>query len=54
MDLPTKYRMVVVLYYFEQMTTVEIADVLFKESTVRTRLCKTEMLKKTLAGEEYV
>jgi len=56
MDLPTKYRMVVVLYYFEQMTTVEIAEVLsLKESTVRTRLCRArEMLKKTLAGEEYV
>ncbi|HOO13251.1 MAG TPA: sigma-70 family RNA polymerase sigma factor, partial [Bacillota bacterium] len=56
MDLPTKYRMVVVLYYFEGMTTVEIAAVLsLKESTVRTRLCRArEMLKKTLAGEEYV
>ena len=56
MDLPTKYRMVVVLYYFEGMTTVEIATVLsLKESTVRTRLCRArEMLKKTLAGEEYV
>jgi RNA polymerase sigma-70 factor (ECF subfamily) len=56
MDLPTRYRMVVVLYYFEQMTTVEIAEVLgLKESTVRTRLCRArEMLKKTLAGEEYI
>ena len=56
MDLPIKYRMAVVLYYFEQMTTVEIAEVLgLKESTVRTRLCRArEMLKKTLAGEENV
>jgi RNA polymerase sigma-70 factor (ECF subfamily) len=53
MDLPTKYRMVVVLYYFEELTTVEIANVLnLKESTVRTRLCRArEMLKKTLAKE---
>lgn len=56
MDLPTKYRIVIVLYYFEDMTTVEIARILnLKESTVRTRLCRArEKLKKTLAGEEFL
>ena len=56
MDLPTRYRMVVVLYYFEQMTTVEIEVVLgLNESTVSTRLCWAwEIVKKTLAGEEYI
>ncbi len=56
MDLPLKYRLAIVLYYFEDMTTVEIADTLnLKESTVRTRLYRArKMLKKTLAEEEYL
>lgn len=53
MDLPTKYRVVIVLYYFEELTTVTIAQILnLKESTVRTRLCRArEKLKKILAEE---
>ncbi|SHJ81430.1 sigma-70 family RNA polymerase sigma factor [Paramaledivibacter caminithermalis] len=56
MDLPTKYRMVVVLYYFEEFTTVEIAGILnLKESTVRTRLCRArEKLKNILAEEAII
>jgi len=56
MDLPTKYRMVIVLYYFEELTTVEIASILnLKESTVRTRLCRArEKLKKILTEEALV
>lgn len=53
MDLPAKYRLVIVLYYFEELTTVEIAEILkLKESTVRTRLCRArEKLKKDLVEE---
>jgi len=56
MDLPTKYRMVIVLYYFEEMSTREIAKALnVRESTVRTRLCRArEKLKGLLSREEYV
>lgn len=56
MDLPTKYRMVLVLYYFEEMSTREIARVLnVRESTVRTRLCRArERLKGLLSREEYM
>ncbi|MCU9613541.1 sigma-70 family RNA polymerase sigma factor [Caldibacillus lycopersici] len=39
MDLPVKYREVVILYYFKEMTTKEISIILMvKEGTVRTRL----------------
>mgnify|MGYP000847702290 CR=1 FL=1 len=53
MDLPIKYRMVTVLYYFEEMSTVEISRILdIGESTVRTRLCRArKMLKDVLSGE---
>lgn len=56
MDLPTKYRVVIVLYYFEEMSTVKIAQILnLKESTVRTRLCRgREKLKKILAEEALI
>jgi len=56
MDLPTKYRIVVVLYYFEGLNTVEIAEILdIKESTVRTRLCRArDKLKKILTEEALV
>lgn len=54
MDLPLKYRTVLALYYFEEMTTPEIAKVLkIRESTVRTRLCRgRNMLKEVLSREE--
>ncbi|SCG82579.1 RNA polymerase sigma-H factor Sigma-30 [Proteiniborus sp. DW1] len=53
MDLPTKYRIVIVLYYLEGLNTKEIAQVLnLKESTVRTRLCRArDKLKEILAEE---
>jgi len=39
MALPLKYRTVTALYYFEEMSTAEIAEILHvKENVVRTRL----------------
>ena len=39
LDLPTKYRTVIHLFYFEDMTTANIAEILsIKESTVRSQL----------------
>jgi len=56
MDLPTKYREVIVLYYFEGFTTVEISEILdLKESTVRTRLCRArDQLRRILTEEALV
>ncbi len=53
MDLPIKYRMIIVLYYFEEMSTVEISKILgIRKSTVRTRLCRArKMLKDVLSRE---
>ncbi|MCM3621852.1 sigma-70 family RNA polymerase sigma factor [Brevibacillus borstelensis] len=52
MGLPTKYREVIVLYYFEEMRTPEIAEILaLKESTVRVRLSRgLEKLRQLLKG----
>ncbi len=54
MELPPKYRAVISLYYFEDMTTGEIAGMLgISESNVRARLCRgRQMLKQTLAQED--
>lgn len=54
MDLPRKYRMTVYLFYYEDMTTDEIAKALSaKPSTVRTWLKRArEMLKSELTSEE--
>lgn len=58
MELPLKYRIVIVMYYFEELSTVEISKILkIKESTVRTRLCRArEKLKKLLSNsrEDYI
>ena len=56
MDLPQKYRTVIALYYFEELTTPEIAKRLgVKETTVRSRLSRArDMLKGILANEELV
>lgn len=54
MDLPLKYRTVVALYYFDELSTKEISSVLnIKESAVRTRLCRArKMLQDLLWREE--
>ena len=51
MALPKKYRIAVHLYYYEDYSTKEIAELLrVKEATVRTRLARArKMLKDTLS-----
>jgi len=54
MDLPLKLRTVIALYYFEEMKTPEIAQVLgISEENVRKRLCRgRELLREKLSQEE--
>jgi RNA polymerase sigma-70 factor (ECF subfamily) len=53
MDLPVKYRIVLVLYYFEELSTEEIAGILnLRKSTVRTQLCRARKMLKDLLSEE--
>ena len=43
MDLPRKYRLPISLYYFEDFTVAEIADILrISESNVKVRLHRGE------------
>ena len=51
--LPEKYRIVIYLYYYEEMSVLEIAAALSeKESTVKSKLHRArEMLKTKLKGE---
>lgn len=53
MALPPKYRTVVHLYYFEDMSVAEIADAIgARHSTVKTRLARArDRLKTLLKGE---
>lgn len=47
MNLPKKYRIAVHLFYYEDYSTREIADMLkLKEATVRTRLLRARKLLK--------
>lgn len=47
MELPLKYRTVLALHYFQEMSTGEIARVLgITEGNVRTRLCRGRALLK--------
>lgn len=47
MALPEKYRIVIYLYYYEEYSTKEIADILHaKEATIRTRLARGRKLLK--------
>ncbi|MGM0853907.1 MAG: sigma-70 family RNA polymerase sigma factor [Bacillota bacterium] len=51
-SLPLKYREVILLYYYEELSTQEIGDMLgINPSTVRTRLDRgREKMKKTMGG----
>lgn len=53
MELPIKYREVIILYYFKEFSTKEISQVLnMNEATVRTRLNRgREKLKECFAPE---
>lgn len=54
MDLPKKYRIPILLYYYEDYTTEEIAAIMkIPKGTVCTNLKRgREMLKKTLEEDE--
>lgn len=54
--LPEKYRMVIHLFYYEQLSTIQIAQLLRrKESTVRTQLTRArQLLKGMIKEEDYV
>lgn len=51
-NLPSKYRAVIHLFYYEDMNVKEISDALgLKQSTVKSRLFRArEMLRQTLKG----
>lgn len=53
MKIPQKYRSVIHLFYYEQLSTDEIAETLdMKASTVRTQLTRArEMLRNIMKGE---
>ncbi len=55
LSLPTKYREVVYLHYYEGYTAPEIARILGKNvNTVYTLLTRSkQMLKEKLGGDEY-
>ncbi|USG66837.1 sigma-70 family RNA polymerase sigma factor [Brevibacillus ruminantium] len=55
MALPTKYREVIVLYYFEEVKSPEIAELLgVKESTIRVRISRgLEKLRQSLKGGDH-
>lgn len=51
--LPMKYRMVVHLYYFEELSIAEIAQLTDqKESTVKSQMHRAREMLKGLLGEE--
>lgn len=52
MSLPIKYREVIYLFYYEELSIKEVATVIeVKENTIKTRLKKAkELLKKGLEG----
>lgn len=54
--LPAKYREVIHLYYYEDMTIQEISQILHrKNSTVRTQLTRARaLLKNIMEEDEYV
>ena len=54
MALPKKYRAIVHLYYYEDYSTREIAEMLrLKEPTVRTRLVRARKLLKQSLKEAW-
>ena len=55
LQLPVIYREVVLLFYYEEYTTVAMADILgLAENTIKTRLRRArEMLKERLNDTEW-
>ncbi len=55
MKMPEKYRMVIHLFYYEELSVREIGSILkLSETAVKTRLHRArEMLREQLKGAEY-
>ena len=55
MDLPVKYRTVIHLYYYEDLSVSQISGLLkTKETTVKSQLHRARsLLKETLKGELF-
>ncbi len=54
MKLPEKYRIVIHLYYYEDYSINEIADILkLSESNVKTRLSRGRVMLKNVLKEEW-
>ena len=54
LELPLKYRDVIHLFYYEEMSVKEIAEVLHRqESTVTSQLTRARGILKKNLGEEY-
>ena len=52
--LPQKYRDVIHLFYYEELSVADIAKILHrKESTVRTQLTRARTMLKEILEEEY-
>lgn len=55
MSLPKKERTVIHLFYYEDMTVKEIAEMLkIKESAVKTRLHRARKSLKLILGDEWI
>ncbi|MGI9860468.1 sigma-70 family RNA polymerase sigma factor [Moorella naiadis] len=55
LQLPIKYREVIVLYYYEEQSTVAIARILnINEGTVRSRLHRARLLLKVRLAKEEI
>lgn len=56
LKLPPKYRLVIHLFYYEDMSVDEIAEIINKNSsTVRSQLSRArDMLRKFMKEEDYV
>lgn len=52
--LPEKYRQVLHLFYYEEMSVAQIAGLLHrKESTIRTQLTRARAMLKEVLGDDY-
>ncbi len=55
MSLPKKEHTVIVLFYYEDLTTKEIAELLkIKEPTIKTRLRRARIKLKDILGEDWI
>lgn len=55
MELPKKDRTVIHLFYYEDLSVKDIAEILrLKESAVKTRLCRARTKLKERLGDEWI